>query len=441
MKGQYNDIDSVLLKKYNSAELLADLDFVREKIISKKNFTTPYLFLSFDRFNSCYDSIANIISSKGNMTLKDFYFLVSPFANSMNDDHLAFNLFGTWGIDNNKPRIFNQNIMWAASAIIYEDNIYMNCSSELPEKSLLISINDIPASQIITQLVKNSAHPQRQYYNKYKVLPIAFYECSLLMYSIWNFKDSINVKYQLQETKSIESKTVHLNKFYDSNAVRYCVNRGRSKGVELEYEKNTAILRLNTFSFPTNKAIELYNQLFDSIKIHQSKKIILDISENGGGSDYNWMILLKYISSKPFIVNCNGPRFTALEFLNENKIDHSKIDTTCFYDGKIYLIIGSKTFSSAVRFADVMKTNGLCEKIFGQETIGQATHYGETIKYFLPNTKLQFNVSSKLFLSINCSIDKKGVIPDILINENTIDGYFNNIHNEGSIRKVLEIIE
>jgi len=441
IKAQDYNIDSVLLKKFNSAGLLADMEFVREKILTKKYNRTPYLFLTEDKFKSCYDSITSVITNQGSMTLKDFYFLVSPFVNSVNDDHLGFRLFGLWGIENNKPKIFSQNIMWGASAIILDKNIYMTCSNELPEKSLIIYVNGIPASQIIAQLLKYSTHPQQRYYEKCKVLTIRFYDYSLIMYSIWNFKDSITVEYQLKGAKTIEVKTVYLNKFFDNKAVQACAKKGITGPVDLTFEKNTAILRLNTFSLPTPKTIELYNQIFDSIKVSKSNKLILDISENGGGSDLNWIIFLRYITNTQFQINCNAPRFTALNLLNEFKIDHSKIDTTSFYNGKIYLITGSKTFSSAVRFADVMKTNELCEKVFGQETLGQATHYGEMKTYFLPNTKLQFDASSKLFLSVSCNTDRNGVIPNVLINESTIDGYLSNTHNENTIRKVLEIIK
>lgn len=442
VKGQNYFIDSILLKKYSSAELLTDLEFIKEKILTKKYNRTPFLFLTRDKFFSCYDSVKSVISEKGNMSLKDFYFLVTPFANSICDDHLIFELFGLWGIDNNKkPRISNENIMFAASAIIFDKNIYITCSSDIPEKSLLISVNNVSASEIITEFIKYSEYPKQRYYEKYKIAPVNFSGLSLFMYAKWNFKDSITIKYQINNTNKIETKTVALKKFFDSNAVKYCYEKEKRKNIELRFEENIAILKVNTFNFKNfNNTIQLYNLIFDSIKMKRSDNLIIDISENGGGSDINWMILARYITKKQLLLNCKGKPLLISDALNEYKIDQSTIDTTNFFNGKIFLITGSKTFSSAVHFADAAKTNGLCEKIFGQVTLGQATHYGEATDYFLPNTKLHVRVSSKLFPSITCKINKNGVIPDVSISENSLEDYLNN-NNETTIRKVLEIIK
>lgn len=439
---QNENIDSILQKQFNSEELSADLEFIKERIISKKYNRTPFLFIEQNEFDQKYDSVKQIISNNESMSMLEFYKLVTPLLSSVCDDHLIFPLFGLWAIENNKPIVFENNILWPASAIIHDNNFYITCSSFLPNNARIVSINDIPNSQIIKQLIKYSPYSSQRYYKAHGILPLNLDDYSLLLYSLFNFSDSIDIRYQNNNSDKIENVSISLEKFYDINVAKTCRKENNLSDYELRFEDNTAILRLNTFNYRDfNKSILLYNKLFNKIKKNKSQKLIIDISQNGGGSDINWIILLYYLTEKSMQFNCKKPKVKVPEVLKDLKIDQSKIDLNALYEGDIYLIIGSKTFSSAVRFADVMKSNGVCDKIFGQETLGQVTHYGQYKKYFLPNTKLKINISSKLFPSINCSESRTGVIPDFNIELKSIEDYFNYSKNEFTIKQTMKMIK
>ncbi|NRF37745.1 S41 family peptidase [Pedobacter foliorum] len=106
-------------------------------------------------------------------------------------------------------------------------------------------------------------------------------------------------------------------------------------------------------------------ELFPIIDGQKPEKIILDLRYNGGGSS---AIL------NPFIEKISG------SYLNKK--------------GKFFVLIGKKTFSSAVMNAVDLKKNS--NAIFiGQATSGNINHYGEVRGFSLPKSKIVVAYSTK----------------------------------------------
>jgi len=80
--------------------------------------------------------------------------------------------------------------------------------------------------------------------------------------------------------------------------------------------------------------------------------------------------------------------------------------------GKLFVIIGRKTFSSAVlNTLDFKKhTNAI---IVGEETSGKPNHYGEIKSFELPNSKLKVYYSTKYFKHYEKDIET--IRPDVII--------------------------
>lgn len=437
-----SDIDSVLTKKFGSEQLVADLDFIKTNVQTKRYNRTPYLYLNQADFERGFDSIKSIINKEGQMSLFDFFSLTTPFLNTVCDDHLNFVLSGPWDRNNNGINIFDNKIMWAASAYFINNKIYITGSSDIPEKSHVLSVEDIPDTVLIKELLRFQQYSLQRYYKAHRAIPINFYANDLIMYKIFGMKDNITVKFKRSETGKVETAKIELKRHNDIQEISQLRAKSRIGNYDLSFEGKTAVLKLNTFNYRDfNEGINNYNQIFKTIKDKESQNLIIDVSQNGGGSDINWMTFLRFINKMPVQLNCNAPQYDIKEALSQSKIDQSKIDTTVFFNGDKYLVIGPKTFSSAVRFADVMKSNLICKNVFGQETLGQATHYGEAKNYILPNTNLAIVISSKLFYSINCNTDKSGVMPDLEVPLKTIDDYMTYFQNGIAIKKALDLIK
>jgi len=86
-----------------------------------------------------------------------------------------------------------------------------------------------------------------------------------------------------------------------------------------------------------------------------------------------------------------------------------------FFSGRMCVLIGPQTFSSATDFADAIKTYHL-GTLIGQETGGRPNGFGEAYIFRLPRSQLAVSVSSALFVRANGdTTDQRGVVPDLVV--------------------------
>lgn len=162
----------------------------------------------------------------------------------------------------------------------------------------------------------------------------------------------------------------------------------------LKYNSCSRVSKLinseKTISFKDYK-----KKVFETLKEKDVDKIIFDMRFNAGGSSYQGTRFIKKLSK--------------LDEYNKK--------------GKLFVVIGRKTFSSAVlNTLDFKKhTNAI---IVGEETSGKPNHYGEVRTFELPNSKLKVYYSKKYFK--NSKIDFNTIKPDIEIEIKFLD-YKNGI--------------
>lgn len=169
--------------------------------------------------------------------------------------------------------------------------------------------------------------------------------------------DGINYQiYSIQKEK-FSSKPV-------SKLLRYSNND--NYWYELIDNGKTLYFNYQSCSEQFEKPFEYFsNQLFKFIENKKPKKIIIDLRNNSGG---NSAVL------NPF-----------LEKLQKNYLNKK---------GSLFVLIGKKTFSSALMNAVNLKRN--YESILiGQSTSGNVNHYGETRGFRLPNSRIIVGYSTK----------------------------------------------
>lgn len=113
------------------------------------------------------------------------------------------------------------------------------------------------------------------------------------------------------------------------------------------------------------------------------ERVIVDLRHNGGG---NSTIL------EPLIFDLQLSRF--------NK------------EGRLFVIIGRRTFSSAVLNA-VSFRNETAAKFYGEPTGGRPNHYGEVRTFELPNSKLKVHYSTKFFKTM--PEDPPSLMPHVVV--------------------------
>lgn len=139
-----------------------------------------------------------------------------------------------------------------------------------------------------------------------------------------------------------------------------------------DYDSDSKILYFNYSKCreeQDNLFAKFNNELFTLITSQQPEKIVLDLRYNNGG---NSGVL------RPFIEKIKD------SYLNQK--------------GKLFVLIGKKTFSSAVMNAVELKRNS--NAIFiGEATSGNINHYGEVRGFSLPKSKIVIAYSTKYWES------------------------------------------
>jgi len=119
---------------------------------------------------------------------------------------------------------------------------------------------------------------------------------------------------------------------------------------------------------------------------------------------------------------------------------YSDINHEYKYDGKIYLITGMGTASSAVRFADIMRFNNIVAKIYGEETLSKTTQYDFRTTHYLPYTGLMLRLSVNLYYALDKNLNTHGLIPDVIVKPNRVRECQKNSQNTIVIQKVVDLI-
>lgn len=214
---------------------------------------------------------------------------------------------------------------------------------------------------------------------------------------------------------------------------------------------------------------------FKSIAANNIKNLIIDVSENGGGTEGNESLLYSYIGenyqkykkvraktqkavldngvNKPIQLKTFG--FLERTFVNKKMKDGSyerkewigfglmafKKKPKDSFTGKVYVIISPITYSGGSEFSNMVYTNDLATFV-GQETGGG--YYGNTSGYgqkvVLPNSKIEVEIPALQFIM---NVEPKlpfgrGVIPDHQIIP-TFEQYQNK--ENASLEFILQLIE
>lgn len=201
------------------------------------------------------------------------------------------------------------------------------------------------------------------------------------------------------------SKDWFMEEYDETNEIYFVqYNRCDSKELAIEFSQPQDII-------DKKPSIEEFKQkVYKTVSEKPIKKFVFDMRYNGGGN------------------SSQGTEF--IEDLSKiNKINQ---------DGKLFVLIGRKTFSSAIinTLDFQLKTKAI---FVGEETGGKASHFGETRSIRLPNSGLKITYSTKYFYynkkneikvfrsskGINTEKDKrKTIIPD-----NIVELSFNNFQN------------
>jgi len=344
-------------------------------------------------------------------------------------------------------------------------------NSEIPLGAEIVSINGIPFDELISNLYKYYTTDGFNITGKRIGVQTNFPRYFRLNYGL---KDQFVVAYKSKNSGTLETKTISSvshKAYYDNFYKRYSSKfddidyATLTKNQKYNYKKidsKTGKLTIYTFDMGDEKAEEHLNyvkfldSIFSQLKTENIKNLIVDVRQNGGGTDPNDIVTYSYLTQRNFqenkqawisfkkipllkYYNIGVPKFlrplgvgkynkefqeifpTEIDhryYQNEKSKDH-KIWTPNknAFTGNIYLLVSPAVASAASLFAAMVAGNENTITV-GQETMGG--YYGHNghspLEYKLPKSKIvtQFSV-----VNLEQDVPKKdnqiqgrGIIPD-----------------------------
>ena len=196
--------------------------------------------------------------------------------------------------------------------------------------------------------------------------------------------------------------------------------------------------------------------MFRQLAADGARTLIVDLRANGGGNSRMGDALLRHFAAKPYRDSARkewkmsaqyrafvktmlrpplallrlqylhpqgralfgGPAGKIVTF-QEPMITPKRAEP--FFGGPVCVLIGTRTFSSAVDLSDAIETYGLATTL-GEETGGHPNTFGEVYPFRLARSGLEVTVSSARFVRASGDVtDRRGVIPDIVIRPTAAD--------------------
>jgi hypothetical protein len=266
--------------------------------------------------------------------------------------------------------------------------------------------------------------------------------------------------------KTVDVQLEFVNKYkkvkQDTVAPQLIVNRDfdfyKTKTMPL-----TELLLIHNFTYKDYG--KLHSELSAQLEKDSIKNLIIDVRNNGGGTNIHCVDLLKYLVAQPYMVIYKKESIvrqdTYLRDLDVYKASQATADLdrllgdinnvgiiskgtayksqSHIFAGKVYLLTNAGSFSAAALFAVTLKLLGNCT-VIGSETGGglAGCDGGEIPIISLPNTKLRFRMPLYFAHSVATAADKgHGLLPDITVDE--LPGTIGTRYDK-AMQKVQELI-
>ena len=362
------------------------------------------------------DSISNV----------DLYRLITPWISMIGDGHTRIGFpYNSYFTQNLKrfPLKVNVGEDYSMTATASLDNI-------IPVGAKILTINGVKVKDMIEHMMQYT-FGEREFY---KIMQIN-QEFALYIHLLY-ISDQYKVEYTEQGQKTVKTVTLPAISFDEARTRilphpqknTQTTTSAESYSFRILNDSQVAIMNFKQ-CWDADKMKVFADSMFTTLKAKGIKNLIIDIRENGGGDSRVGDELLRFIAPTPFqqfgqtMVRITPTSSKMIKgnfktpniyWYGNNTLEPTYYGTDKFFDGKVYLLISHRTFSSASSFAWAFK-QFKCGTIIGEETGGMSVSFGDILIYTLPISKLQCSISYKRFwLYGSDEKDIHGTIPDII---------------------------
>ncbi|WP_462172990.1 S41 family peptidase [Pseudoalteromonas xiamenensis] len=198
-------------------------------------------------------------------------------------------------------------------------------------------------------------------------------------------------------------------------------------------DNKQALLTINEFWWEDKKAFyDFTKNVFQTLKEKQIEHLIIDVRQNPGGDDDTWKTgLLRYLADKPYRHTRRYTKKILAKYQDEGEVvgdvlskNYDKYepvvaDEPLKFKGKVSVVVGALTYSSAILFTNTMQDFGFAQ-IVGEPSGGYAWQTGGIQFFTLPNSGL-LAVSPRFYLErpVGGSAHEQ-IKPDVVLTDNPL---------------------
>ncbi len=410
--------------KISKNQAVEDIDYFNNMLLEVHY--NPFKFISKEKYFKQVEDIKHTIGDS--IDKKEFTFKLYHLSSLIKDAHTSPSLFqSTFKND------LNGKIFFPYFLVRDKNKLYIPISTsqklKIESGSELISINEFKIENLLKDF-EGCFGGNKEYSSEMttRLLPYLLFikgiippfriECkSKKIRSYLTIKEGVTFKNAL--TNTIPS----LTKAYDFKI----------------FDNKLGLLRFNSMSEDLNTLDHYIDSCVTLMKNKNINNWAIDIRDNSGGNSILADLLISYFNTNEYALM--GKREwrisqqyknelisqgdTANEYLSKSNGTIWEIGDCApqkpmfvnnnIFTGKIILITGPFTFSSANMFADGVKKYKL-GKIYGTNTGENTNDFGEVYSFDLPNSKLRMQTTTSYDLGTNCDGKKfEPVKPDVII--------------------------
>ncbi|WP_396178707.1 S41 family peptidase [Flavobacterium sp.] len=422
--------------KIAKEKLQSDLNLLYQGL--DKFHSGMYWYTSKDSVDLAFQNAKNKIGT--DLNVLEFHKIVAPLVALSREDHTDVflpKIVTDETFKNQEIQFFPLIVQFIGKRLYCIRNASNN--KEKLEKLEIATINGKTPEEIVSEI--GNLFASDGYIKPVKFNDLSGFSFSKYYYYYYGIVKQFEVKFkELPQSVTFKSLPISL---INENLKNNPVPSTDEKETPLEFKiinQNTAYLAINTFDNPLIKKESGFKSLnkflencFLEIKENNIKNVIIDVSENGGGTEGNEGLLYSYFgknykkylkvkakNQKVVLDNGTDPPiklkvfgFFERIFTNKKMKDGSlerrnnfilglmayKKEPKNKFSGNVYVIIGPYTYSGGSEFSNMMYSQGLATFI-GQETgggyLGNTSGYGR--KLTLPNSKIIIDIPALQFV-------------------------------------------
>lgn len=414
---------------FSKKEIKEDVEFIFDKL--ERIHFNLYFSSNKEEIKEKLESMINDMDDS--VTELEFYKEIAPIISMLNDGHTHISV----------PNSYIHNLQLSENIIpirisVNQDKLFIGniLTEEYSDKYKgyeILSINSKSTEEIYDE-IKDYVFGKKESFRNTRI--------SKNFKELYYLHNDFNDNYTL-ELKGFDNNTIKLDlKGISNSEYMGFIKKKKSATQNKMYEykvidKNIAFIELNSFNTDIDSFRSFLDNTFEDINKNNIKEIVVDLRKNGGGDATLGDLFVEYIYDGEYkrvgkfafkITEEIVDYYEKNHWMNEEQIkelrknigpnyEAYKIEASRsfkekpVFDGDVYFLIGSNTFSAATMLSSIVKDYNI-GYLIGEETGGLATGHTNSYRFTLPNTKLSAGVSFQYLARPNGLDTGRGVLPD-----------------------------